>query len=186
MVNSFRWLAPLLSRRKHGPISKMPNGLDQMRSRRRSSVYRFGASMGRRQRPSSSQKTCSRSGWPCSMPILRSDSEVMMSGVTTRTNPAAGARSLSTCSSSTSCGARRPSRSSFRRRRPSLDEVALEALEGGVARLRVGEESVEDERVGAELTQTLRLRRREADAESLGFVGCHGDSSSFASGTRAR
>ena len=67
-----------------------------------------------------------------------------------------------------------------------LHEVALEALEGGVAQLRVGEELVEDERVGAELTQTLRLRRREADAESLGFVGRHGASSSFASGTRAR
>ena len=26
-MNSFRWLAPLLSRRKHGPISKMPKGL---------------------------------------------------------------------------------------------------------------------------------------------------------------
>ena len=67
-----------------------------------------------------------------------------------------------------------------------LDEVALEALEGGVAQLRVGEELVEDQRVGAEFAQPLRLRRREADAEGLGFVGRHGDSSSFASGTRAR
>ena len=64
-------------------------------------------------------------------------------------------------------------------------ELALEGLEGGVARRGVGEELVEHQGVGAELAQALRLRRREADAEDVGLVGRH-DASSSSSGTRAR
>ena len=66
-----------------------------------------------------------------------------------------------------------------------LDEVALQGLEGGVASGGVGEEPVEHQRVGAELAQALRLCRREADAQGVGFVGRH-DASSVCSGTRAR
>ena len=67
-----------------------------------------------------------------------------------------------------------------------FDEHALEALEGGVAQLDVGEQFVEDERVGAELAEALRLRRRQADAQGVGFVGRHDASSSSARGRRAR
>ena len=119
------------------------------------------------------------------MPIFVSEPQAMMSGVTTRTNPAPVSASLRTRSSSTSW-----------RRAPALPqlpqapaavahELAFEGLEGGVAGRGAGEELVEHQRVGAELAQALRLRRREADAEGIGLVRRH-DASSSPSGTRAR
>ena len=53
-------------------------------------------------------------------------------------------------------------------------QVVLELLERRVAGGGVGELAVQHERVGAELAQALRLRRREAHAERLGVVGGHG------------
>ena len=63
--------------------------------------------MGRRQVPSSSQKTCSRNGCPCSTPIFASASPVMMAGVTTWTKPAAVREVRRAASSSTRRGTRR-------------------------------------------------------------------------------
>ena len=108
-----------------------------------------------------------------------------MSGVATWTNPAAVSASREHALELHQLGSAPAVAQFLQAPAPVLDQLALEALERGIARRRVGEELVEHQRVGAELAQPLRLRRREADAKGCGFVGRH-DASSCSIGTRAR
>ena len=79
--------------------------------------------MGRRQRSASSQKTCSRSSLPGSMPILRRASALMMAGVTTSTRPAPRERRAQRLLERRSAGTRAPGAQRLERRAAGADEL---------------------------------------------------------------